>query len=211
MARHTISKTKLSKRIGRNLFNKGARSFSAKDDFTKRPYKAGEHGPNQKFARTSEYGKQLLEKQAIKFTYGIQERQLANIFKKAFKQTGDTANIVLTTLERRLDNVVYKSGLANSRDQARQLVNHKHFKVNGVSVDIPSFMVKVGDIVTIKESKTSKPFWTNFKLEVPNTVPAWIDASKTRTIKIINLPLNEDLPVEFKLGAVVEYYSRKVR
>ncbi len=210
MARYTNSKVKLSKRIGRNLFNKGARSFSAKDDYSKRPYKAGMHG-NKRFSRTSQFGKQLLEKQAIKFTYGVMEKQLTNVFKKAFKQTGDTGKIVLSNLERRLDNVVYKGGSANSRDQARQLVNHGHFLVNGKAVNIPSFVVSVGDVISVKESKQKKAFWQNFKLEVPNEAPTWIDSSKKNQIKIINLPLDEDLPQEINIGAVVEYYSRKVR
>lgn len=211
MARYTGSKTKLSKRIGKNLFNKGARSYSAKDDFTKRPYKAGQHGSGRNFSRTSEYGKQLLEKQYIKFTYGIMEKQLANMFKKAFKQVGDTGKIVLTSLESRLDNSVYRAGLANSRSQARQLVSHGHFQVNGVTVNIPSYRLKSNDVVTIRKSKEKSAFWTNFKLEVPNTVPAWIDAANQKQFKVIHSPLDTDLPVEFNVGAVVEYYSRKVR
>ncbi|MBC7471652.1 MAG: 30S ribosomal protein S4 [candidate division SR1 bacterium] len=211
MARYTGSKTKLSKKIGKNLFNKGARSYSAKDDFTKRPYKSGQHGPNKRFSRTSEYGKQLLEKQSLRYSYGLVEKQLANLFKKAFKTTGDTGKFVLISLERRLDNLIYKSGWSNSRDQARQLVNHGHFQVNGITVDIPSYQVKIGDIIIVKDNKKVKNFWKEFKLEVPNTVPSWIDASKSDQIKVINLPLDEDLPQEFKVGAVVEYYSRKVR
>lgn len=209
MARYTGPKTKLSKRIGRNLFMKGSRSFSSKDDYTKRPYKAGEHGSNR-FARTSQYGKQLLEKQSIKFTYGILEKQIANLFKNAFRTQGDTGKIVLRKLETRLDNVVYRAGLANSRSQARQLVNHGHFLVNGIKVNIPSYSLKVGDIITVKESKLKSAFWQNFKLEVPSETPTWLDNSKKNTIKIINLPLDEDLPKEFKIGAVVEYFSRKV-
>ncbi len=211
MARYTGSKTKLSKRIGKNLFTKGARSFSPKDDYTKRPYKAGDHGPNSRFSRMSEFGRQLLEKQTIRFTYGVSEKQLGNLFKKAFKQQGDTAKIVISLLERRLDNVVYKSGLANSRSQSRQLVNHGHFLVNGQMVNIPSFVVKDGDVIIVKQNKLKSAFWTNFKLEVPNTIPSWIDASKDKTIKIIHSPLDEDMPSEFQVGAVVEYYSRKVR
>lgn len=211
MARYTGSKVKRSKRVQKNLFNKGARSFSAKDDYTKRPYKPGQHGNARRFGRTSEYGKQLLQKQIIRFTYGLMERQLANLFKKAFKQQGNTGIAVLSTLERRLDNVVYKGGMANSRDQARQLVNHGHFLVNGTKVNIPSFTVKKGDIITVKENKIKKPFWQNFQLTVPNESPSWIDSSKKNTLKIINLPLEEDLPKDIEIGAVVEYYSRKVR
>lgn len=209
MARYTGSKTKLSRRIGRNLFLKGVRSFSAKDDFTKHPYRAGMQG-KKRFTRTSEYGKQLLEKQALRFTYGLLEKQLGNLFKKAFKTPGDTGKIALTWLERRLDNVVYRGGLANSRSQARQLVNHGHLLVNGVRVDIPSYQVKVGDHITVASNKQNNPFWQNFQLQVPSESPSWLDTSKSKEVKVINLPIDEDLPQEFKIAAVVEYYSRKV-
>lgn len=209
MARYTAGRTKLSKRIGRNLFLKGARSFSPKDDYAKKPYGSGEHG-KKKFTKVSEFGKQLLEKQAIKFTYGVLEKQLTNLFKKASKTSSDTGKTVLTFLERRLDNVVYRGGMANSRAQARQLVNHGHFLVNGKSVDIPSFLVSAGDIITIKANKVDAPFWVNFKLEVPNESPAWLDGTKAMQIRVVNLPLETDLPQEFKIAPVVEYYSRKV-
>ena len=209
MSRYTGSKTKLSKRIGRNLFLKGARSFSAKDDYSKRPYRAGTQG-KRRFSRVSQYGKQLLEKQSIRFTYGLVEKQLANIFKQAFRTQGDTGKIALGLLERRLDNVIYRGGLANSRSQARQLVNHGHFTVNGQKVNIPSYSVEVGDVVEVKENKKKKAFWSDFKLEVPAETPSWLDSTKKLTIKVINLPLDEDLPQEIKIAAVVEYYSRKV-
>lgn len=209
MARYTAGKTKLSKRIGRNLFLKGARSFSPKDDYAKRPYPAGEHGKG-KFSKVSEFGKQLLEKQAIKFTYGILEKQLTNLFKKASKTSTDTGKTVLTFLERRLDNVVYRGGLANSRGQARQMVNHGQFLVNGKKVDIPSFMVSAADVITVSLKKSKSPFWTNFKLEVPNESPAWLDGTKSMQIRVVNLPLETDLPQDFKIAPVVEYYSRKV-
>lgn len=210
MARYTESKVKRSKRVNKNLFNKGARSFSAKDDFAKRPYKPGQHGNSRRFPRTSQYGKQLIQKQTLRFTYGLMEKQLANHFKKAFKQQGKTGTIVLTNLERRLDNVIYRGGLANSRDQARQLVNHGHFTVNGVKTNIPSFAVSSGDVIEIKENKLKRPFWQNFKLTVPNEAPTWINTSKKNTLQITNLPLETDLPQDLEIGLVVEYYSRKV-
>lgn len=212
MARYTGAKTKLSKRVGKNLFLKGARSFSAKDDFAKHPYKPGQHG-NKKgsgFARTSEYGKQLLEKQALKFSYGLQEKQLSNLFKKAFRAKGDTGQIALAMLERRLDNVVYRAGLANSRNQARQLVCHGHFMVDGVKTNIPSFTVKKGETITLRPAKATGKFWTEFKLEVPNDVPTWLDTSKKMTIKVLNEPVEADLPKDYSLPFIVELYSRKV-
>lgn len=206
MARYIKSRTKLSRRVGRNLFLKGSRSFSAKDDYTKKPIRNNK----KKFVTLSGYGKQLLEKQALKYTYGIQEKQLSNIFKKSFKQNGDTGFLALSTLEKRLDNVIYRAGLANSRAQARQLVNHGQFEVNGVKTDIPSFIVKVGDLITIKNSKAKNGFWQNFKLEVPNDVPTWMDASKQSTVKVLSLPLDSDVPQDINISSIVEYYSRKV-
>lgn len=210
MARYTGAKTKLSKRVGKNLFLKGARSYSAKDDFTKKAtQRPGVHGA-KRVRKVSEYGKQLQEKQTLKYSYGIQEKQLANIFKKSFRKKGDTAKTALTALECRLDNVVFRAGLANSRAQARQLVAHGHFTVNGVKVNIPSFTVKAGEVIAVKANKLKNPFWTAFKLEVPNQVPSWLDASTTNEVKVLNTPLDTDLPQDFKLPYIVEYYSRKV-
>jgi small subunit ribosomal protein S4 len=210
MSRYTDSKTKLSRRVGRNLFNKGARSFSAKDSFSKHPYKAGQHGlVRGKPPRTklSEYGKQLTEKQALKFSYGLGEKQLLNLFRKAFTTVGDTGIFVLTSLERRMDSVVYKAGLANSRSQARQLVNHGHFLLNGKKASICSQMVKADDVISIKPSKNTNPFWTNFTIQVPVTLPSWLEV-KANQIKVLNMPLTEDLPQEFKMPQIVEYYSK---
>lgn len=210
MARYTGSTTKLSKRVGRNLFLKGARSYSAKDDFTKKStQRPGVHGA-KRVRKTSEYGKQLLEKQTLKFSYGLQEKQLANLFKKAFRKKGDTSTNALIALECRLDNVVYKAGLANSRAQARQLVAHGHFTVDGVKVNIPSYTVATGEVVEIKANKLKNPFWTAFKLEVPNQVPTWLDTSSKNKVKVLNTPLLTDLPSDFKMPYIVEYYSRKV-
>jgi small subunit ribosomal protein S4 len=210
MARYLNSRTKLSKRVGKNLFLKGSRSFSAKDDFARRPQKPGVHGVTRRPAKLSEYGKQLQEKQILRYTYGLMEKQLANLFKRAFKSKLDTGLYVLGMLERRLDNVVYKAGLANSLAQARQLITHGHFAVNDKKCDIPSATLDAGDVVTVREVKLKSAFWTNFKLEVPLTVPAWLDASKKNSVKVINLPLTEDLPVSINIAPIVEYYSRKV-
>jgi small subunit ribosomal protein S4 len=210
MARYTQSRTKLSKRVGKNLFLKGARSFSSKDDYSKKPQKPGIHGKSRRPSKLSEYGKQLQEKQILRYSYGLMEKQLANIFKKAFRTKGDTGLLALQMLERRLDNVIYKAGLTNSLAQARQLVAHGHFAVNTLKCDIPSAMVKIGDVISIRETKTKSAFWQNFKLEVPNTVPSWLDTSKKQNVKILNLPLLEDLPQHVNVAPIVEYYSRKV-
>lgn len=209
--RITGSKTKKSRRIGRNLYLKGARSYSPKDDFTKRSYKPGVHGkPNGFPPKLSEYAKQLAEKQAIKFVYGLNERQMSNVFKKALQSKDETGVTLLQNLERRLDNVVYRAGLANSRSQARQLVGHGQFEINGTPVNIPSFLVSSGDVVTIKKTKQASPFWSAFSLGVPNEEVAWI-SKNDKTIKVLNTPLNEDLPKEFNIPYIVEYYSRRVK
>ena len=210
--RITGSKTKKSRRIGRTLYLKGARSFGPKDDFAKRPFKPGVHGNARGagFAKVSEYGKQLLEKQALKFTYGLNERQMTNLFKKSLHAKGETGVTLLQLLERRLDNVVYRAGLANSRAQARQLVNHGQFLVNDIAVDIPSYLVDTGDTIKVKANKEKGAFWTNYKLEVPNEQVAWLSTSG-HTIKILNEPLTEDLPKDFTIAFIVEYYSRRVK
>lgn len=209
MARYTLSKTKLSRRVSRNLYLKGSRSFSSKDDYTKRVAKQFTMR-NKRPKSLSEFGRQLLEKQALKFTYGLQEKQLANIFSKAFRQTGDTGLTALTALEKRLDNVVYRAGLANSRNQARQLVSHGHFEVDGHKVNIPSYQVKAGNLISVRKTKSDSVFWKNFQLEIPNDVPTWLDATNKHQIKVLNLPIESDLPKDFNIPSVVEYYSRKV-
>jgi small subunit ribosomal protein S4 len=211
MARYTGSKTKLSKRVGRNLFLKGARSFSVKDDFSKKPIKPGVHGHNRRPPKVSEYGRQLLEKQVLRYSYGLMEKQLANTFKKAFKAKGDTGLIALQNLERRLDNAIYKAGLANSLAQARQLVSHGHFTVNDKRCNIPSYQVSQNEIIKVKENKVKGAFWQNFSLQVPNTIPTWLEVNASKfEIKVLNQPLVEDLPQNINLSSIVEYYSRKV-
>jgi small subunit ribosomal protein S4 len=209
MSRYTKAKTKLSRRVNRNLFLKGARSFSAKDDFTKNPFKQSNAGKRRRPAN-SEYSKQLTEKQALRFYYGLSEKQLANVFKKSFKQTGDTSQIALTKLEMRLDNVIYRAGLANSRAQARQLVNHGQFEVNGVKTNIPSFLVKPGDVINVKANKQKSNFWSVYELQIPSGTPSWLDSSKKLTVKVLSMPIPEDLPDDVNMAYIVEYYSRKV-
>jgi small subunit ribosomal protein S4 len=209
MARNLKSRIKLSRRVTRNLFLKGARSFSPKDEYSKKPFKTAIAGKKRP-PTLSGYGKQLLEKQALKFTYGLLEKQLRNIFTEAFRRDGDTGIIALTLLEKRIDNVVYRGGLANSRSQARQLVNHGHFLINGEKVSIPSYKVKIGDIISIKENKQGNGFWKNFTLQIPNEAPSWLDTKENRKIKIVTEPLAVDLPQDINLPYIVEFYSRKV-
>ncbi len=210
MARYTGGRAKLSRRVNRNLFLKGVRSYSAKDEYNKRPFKPTK-SKSRRPGTLSEYGKQLLEKQALKYTYGVLEKQLSNLFKKAFKKKGDTGENALSMLEKRIDNVIYKGGLANSRAQARQLVNHGHFSINGGKVQTPSYQVKTGDVIKVKNNKVKKPFWEKFKLEVPQESPTWLQKSGDYEIKIISDPLKDDLPIsEFNIPSIVELYSNKV-
>ena len=204
------AKTKLSKRVGKNLFLKGARSFSAKDDFTKKPNKPGQHGNSRRPPRVSEYGKQLGEKQGIRFVYGLTEKQMRKVFSQSTRSKLSTGIAFLTILENRLDNVVYRGGLANSRSQARQLVNHSHFTVNGVKAAIPSMQVKAGDVIEVKPSKAKNAFWSNYKLEIPNEQVGWLDTNKMK-IKVLSSPLEDDLPKDFNMPYIVEYYSRRVK
>jgi small subunit ribosomal protein S4 len=210
MSRLNGPRTKYSKRVGRNLFLKGARSYSAKDDYTKRPVKAGVHGNTKKFARISEYGKQLNEKQALRFVYGLTEKQLSNTFSKALHSKDETGYALLSLLEKRMDNIVYRAGLANSRAQARQLVSHGQFLLNGHRANIASQLLKAGDTITLKPNKKDNGFWSTFKLEVPNETVGWI-TKNDMTVKIITDPLVDDLPKEFNVGNIIEYYSRRVK
>ena len=209
MARNLEAKEKLSRKIGRNLFSKGARSFSAKAAVIRRPYKPGQHGKTGGISRLSEYGKQLQEKQIIKHVYGLLERQFRKIFTKALNKKGDTSHNLLTMLECRLDNVVLKGGLAESRSQARQLVNHGHFLLNGKPVNIPSLLVKPSDVITLKDSKKKSAFWTNFTLTIPSMRPTWLQVDDSaKKITVVTEPLLEDLPTSFKTELVIELYSR---
>jgi small subunit ribosomal protein S4 len=209
MARYLGAKEKLSRKIGRNLFSKGARSFSAKAAVLRRPYKPGVHGKTGGISKISEYGKQLQEKQIIKHVYGLLEKQFRRIFTKALNKKGDTSHNLLTLLETRLDNVVLKAGLAESRSQARQLVNHGHFLLNGKHVNIPSLNVKPGDVITLKDSKKKSPFWQNFNLTVPAQKPTWLQSDESaKRITVVTEPLVEDLPTSYKTELVIELYSR---
>jgi small subunit ribosomal protein S4 len=209
MARNLEAKEKLSRKIGRNLFSKGARSFSAKAAVNKRPYKPGAHGKTSGPAKLSEYGKQLQEKQIIKHVYGLLEKQFSRIFNKAQTKKGDTSINLLTLLETRLDNVILKAGFAESKAQARQLVNHGHFNLNGKPVNIPSINVKPKDVITLKENKKKSAFWQNFTLTIPSQKPSWLQVDDSiRKITVVTDPLTEDLPTNFKTELLIELYSR---
>jgi len=210
MARTLDSKCKKCRRTGEKLFLKGDRCGSPKCAMVRKPYPPGAHGKN--FSRgLSEYGRQLAMKQKIKRIYGIMEKQFCHHFDEVNKKRGVIGDLFLARLEMRLDNVVYRLGFASSRTLARQLVNHGAFKVNGKKVDIPSFRVKVNDIISVSEIKINNNYFKNQILVLKNKkdVPHWIlfDVEKMEG-KILAVPSREEIGISVDPQMVVEYYSR---
>jgi len=206
MARYTDASGRLCRREGQKLFLKGERCYSTKCALEKRNYAPGQHGQSRK--KISEYGLQLREKQKAKRFYGLLETQFRNLFDKAAKRKGMTGENLLIMLESRLDNVVFRMGFASSRKEARQLVNHGHFTVNGKKVDIPSFEVKAGDVIKVKEKSTSSPKFKEIK-EMTISVPSWItvDVDKLEG-KVVALPKREDIDTPIEEHLIVELYSK---
>ena len=209
MSRYTGPKEKLSRRIGENLGLKAERSFSPKSAFLKKPYKPGVHGKSRRRA-LSEFGEQLLEKQKLKFTYGLNERQLQKYFDEARKKKGITGNLLLSALEKRLDTAIYRSGLAASRVIARQLVNHGHFLVNNKKVTIPSYSVKIDDNIVVKPKSRAKAIFFDLANKLKkHEAPAWLVIDKKNfEIKIKSEPKIDDLPKNFNMNIIVAYYSK---
>ncbi len=164
----------------------------------------------QRRTKKSEYASQLTEKQKVKFVYGIQEKQFRNYYEKAARAGGNTGEVLMTYVERRLDNVVYRLGFANSRRQARQLVNHAHFTVNGNRVNIPSYLVKPGDVVAVCEKSVSNNFFKALKeADAFVAAPKWLDRDKnTLTGKVVAMPTMADIDFEIAVHLIVELYSR---
>lgn len=207
--RYTGPKEKLSRKVGENLALKAERSLSTKSAFLRKPYRPGMHGKKMRRA-LSEYGSQLLAKQKVKFTYGIAERQFKNYYKKARSLKGVAGDLLLSLLEKRLDNVVFRAGFTPSRPVARQLVNHGHFTVNDKRANIPSHEVRVGDIIAIKSQSKNKKIFAELALKLKkHLIPLWLDVDKKNfTIKIKAEPSSENLPKNFNTSAVIEFYSR---
>lgn len=206
MARYTDASCRLCRREGQKLFLKGERCYSTKCALEKRNYAPGQHGQSRK--KMSEYGLQLREKQKAKRFYGLLETQFRNLFDKAAKRKGMTGENLLIMLESRLDNVVFRMGFASSRKEARQLVNHGHFTVNGRKVDIPSFEVKAGDVIKVKEKSTSSPKFKEIK-EMTISVPSWITVGVDKLEgKVVALPKREDIDTPIEEHLIVELYSK---
>ena len=202
--RYTGPKAKLCRRLGVNLF--GTEKYTK--ILRRRQAKPGMHGAKQKFAKKSEYGRQLEEKQKARFIFGISERQFSNYFKKAVSQTGDTGENLLRLLERRLDNVIYVSQLAVTRPQARQMVGHGHFKLNGRRVDIPSIIVKTGDKIELISRFQNSVLYNDLD-KLKDYSPNWMKVDlKKLIIEILDLPEKNDLEKSIESQLIVEFYSR---
>lgn len=208
MARYTGSVCKLCRREGEKLFLKGERCYSDKCSVSRRNYVPGQHGKGRK--KTSEYGLQLRMKQKARRYYGILEGQFRHYFDMAERKQGVTGENLLRILESRLDNVVYRLGWASSRAEARQLVVHGHFTVDGKNVDIPSYLLRAGEVVAIaNKSKDSVKIKSVLEANSGRPVPAWLDLNREALeVKVVNLPAREeiDAPVEEQL--IVEFYSK---
>jgi small subunit ribosomal protein S4 len=211
LAKNKEAKCKICRREGVKLFLKGERCNSDKCSFDRKPYSPGLHGREKK--RVTEYKIQLREKQKTKAMYGMLERQFSIFYKRADLKKGATGENLLRMLECRLDNVVYRLGFANSRAQARQLINHRHFSVNGKGTDIPSFIVKEGDVVAVKEgsrdAKIFKEIMADENIAARIATPVWLELNKDEMKgKVIRLPEREDLPQDIKENLIVELYSK---
>ena len=208
MARHTESVCRLCRRENLKLFLKGERCYTEKCAYDRRNYPPGQHGQGRK--KFSAYGTQLREKQKVKRMYGILENQFRNIFKEADRRKGITGEILLSLLERRLDNTIYRLGFANSRNEARQLVRHNHFLVNQSKVNIPSYLVKPGDAIELRE-KSKKVVRILEALEgvARRGVPQWLELDKDLMKgNVKGLPTREDITIPIQEKLIVELFSK---
>jgi len=208
LARYTKSVCRLCRRENLKLFLKGERCYTEKCAIDRRNYPPGQHGQNRR--KFSDYGAQLREKQKVKRLYGILENQFRNIFKEADRQKGITGEILLFLLERRLDNAVYRLGFANSRNEARQLVMHSHFLVNQRKVNIPSYLVKPGDVIQLRE-KSKKVVRILEALEgvARRGVPQWLELDKEQLKGSVKAsPTREDITIPIQEKLIVELYSK---
>ncbi|MCD5406122.1 MAG: 30S ribosomal protein S4 [Desulfotomaculum sp.] len=208
MARYTGAQCKLCRREGLKLYLKGDRCYTGKCAMEKRAYPPGQHGQGRK--KVSEYGLQLRAKQKTRRIYGVLEKQFRNYFQEASRQKGVTGSNLLYLLERRLDNVIFRLGLSSSRVEARQLVTHGHFEINGRKVDIPSYLIKVGDKITIRDKSRKSTFIKEIieRAGEKNT-PAWLeyDAEQAQG-SVVGFPTREQIDVPVEEHLIVELYSR---
>ena len=208
MARYTGEQCRICRREGQKLFLKGSRCYSDKCSITRRNYAPGQNG--QKKSKISEYGTQLREKQKTKAFYGVGEKQFRRYFDMASTSKGKTGEVLLQILESRLDNVVYRLGFASSRAQARMLVTHGAFEVNGHKVDIPSYLVKAGDVIAVREIRKDNGA---IKIAVEENgsrpVPAWLEKDQEKLSgKVVTLATREDIDLPVEEHLIVELYSK---
>ena len=208
MARYTGAVCRMCRREGQKLFLKGERCYSDKCSFTSRGYAPGQHGQNRK--KVSEYGMQLREKQKVRRYYGVLEGQFAKYFEMAERKAGMTGPNLLSICESRLDNVVYRLGFASSRAEARQLVVHGHFTINGKRVDIPSYLTKEGEVIAVCEkSRTSDKFKAVIEANGSRPVPMWLEADKDKIEgKITRKANRDDIDYDVQENLIVEFYSK---
>ena len=206
MAKYINADCRLCRREGTKLFLKGERCTSKKCAIDKRPGVPGMHPTTRK--KPSEYLLQLREKQKVKRAYGLLEKQFRGYYEEAARMKGKTGETMLSLLERRLDNVVYRLGLGASRAQARQIVNHTHIQVNGKTVNIPSYQVKAGDVISVKEKSAKSPLFASIK-ESRVIVPKWLEFEPAKlTGKVVTLPAREDIDLTIAEHLIIELYSK---
>lgn len=208
MARYTGASCRLCRREGEKLFLKGERCYTNKCAVSRRTYAPGQHGQSRK--KQSEYGLQLREKQKARRFYGILESQFRKYFEMATKRKGVTGENLLQILESRLDNVVYRLGLATSRPEARQLVRHGHFSVNGKKVNIPSYLLEPGDVIAVRDNfKDSPKLKEILDIAGGKTVPKWLEFDAENLVgKVVTLPAREDIDLPVSEHLIVELYSK---
>ncbi|MDO4282859.1 MAG: 30S ribosomal protein S4 [Clostridia bacterium] len=208
MARYTDAVCKKCRREGTKLFLKGARCNTNKCAIDRRSYAPGQHGKNR--AKLSEYGLQLRAKQRAKTYYRVSESQFRKYYEEAFRREGVTSDVLFEQLELRLDNVAYRMGIGNSRAEARQLVGYEMLEVNGKKVNIPSYIVKVGDVIKVRDSKKdNKTIVAVLEANKLKSVPAWLELDKEKMeAKVLRKPVRDDVDLEVQENLIVELYSK---
>ena len=206
MARYTGPDCRLCRQEGCKLFLKGERCVGPKCAMERRPVVPGQHGLLRR--KEKEYGTQLREKQKVKRAYGVSEKQFRNMYEEAVRMKGVTGETLLSLLERRLDNVIYRMGIGSSRSEARQIVSHRHITVNGKPVNISSYKVKAGDVIAIKENKKSLDMFKQLKGQKP-VMPKWLEFSGDKLHgKILALPDRSDIDLNIQENLIIELYSK---
>lgn len=206
MSKYLGPSCKLCRREGQKLFLKGDKCYTDKCPVARRPYAPGEHGQSRK--KMSYYGTQLREKQKAKRVYGVMEKQFRRYFEEAGRMKGMTGDNLFEILERRLDNTVYRMGFASSRSQAREMVSHGFFKVNGKKIDAPAYNIRLNDIITVSDRQKDNAILKS-NLDIQRTIPAWLSVDKDKMEGIvIGMPKKEDMDIQFEDHLIVELYSK---